>query len=105
MRDPKALLREIKTGLETLYGERLRGVYLYGSYARGEPELESDVDVLVVLDDVVSYAREIERTSELVGGLSLRYGVSVSRVFVPLGAWLQGDTPFLTLARSEAIPA
>jgi predicted nucleotidyltransferase len=40
------LLTVLRTGLEGLYGTRLRGVYLYGSYARGEAESESDVNVL-----------------------------------------------------------
>ena len=59
----RALLCELKTELKSLYQDRLRGVYLYGSYARGEADEESDVDVLVVLDDLTHYAAEIDRTS------------------------------------------
>ncbi|MFP4248886.1 MAG: nucleotidyltransferase domain-containing protein, partial [Armatimonadota bacterium] len=44
-------LRELKRELEALYGDRLRGVYLFGSHARGEAGPDSDVDVAVVLDD------------------------------------------------------
>jgi uncharacterized protein len=44
----ETLLDELKSGLKSLYAERLRAVYLYGSYARGEAERESDLDVLVV---------------------------------------------------------
>ena len=31
-----ALLEEVKEGLEGIYGEGLKGVTLYGSYARGK---------------------------------------------------------------------
>jgi uncharacterized protein len=50
------LLARIKSGLVELYGNRLRGVYLDGSYARGEQHLDSDVDVLIVLNEVSDYA-------------------------------------------------
>ena len=76
------LLNELKTGLEGLYGERLQGIYLYGSYARDEQDSESDIDVLVILDHYDHYKAEIERTSHLVAELSLKYGSSISRIFV-----------------------
>jgi uncharacterized protein len=99
------LLKELKTGLQSLYGGRLHGVYLYGSCARGEAGRESDVDILVVLDSIPSYSAEVDRTSALIASLSLKHSVSVSRVFVTLLDWQQGRTPFLLNAREEAIAA
>lgn len=58
------LLREIKSGMKALYGARLRGVYLYGSSARREQEPESDLDVLIVLENDPRYSAEIERTGQ-----------------------------------------
>lgn len=101
----KALLAELRAGLRALYGPRLQEVYLYGSYARGEADPESDLDVLVVLDDYARYAAEIRRTSRLVASLSIRYGVSVSRVFVSAKRWSQDESPFLQNARAEAVAA
>ncbi len=100
----QSLLHELKAGLQSVYGARLQGVYLYGSYVRGEADAESDVDVLVVLDQVSDYGAEIDRTSFLVADLSLRYGVSVSRVFVPEGAWQSHETSFLLNVHEEAVP-
>ncbi len=84
----KDLLGELKQGLTTIYSGRLRGVYLYGSYATGEEDNESDVDVLVVLDHFDHYAAEVDRTGELGAALSLGYGVSISRVFMREPEWL-----------------
>jgi antitoxin ChpS len=44
-------LRDFVDILRPLYGERLRGVYLFGSRARGDHTAESDADVAVILAD------------------------------------------------------
>ena len=98
-------MAELKVGLAAIYRDRLRGVYLYGSYARGEADSESDVDVLVVLEEYDRYSAEIGRTSQLISALSLKHSVSVSRVFVSESKWRTYDSPFLRNARAEAIAA
>lgn len=100
----RTLLSEVKVGLKAIYGERLKGVYLYGSYARGDEDSESDVDVLVILDHFDHYGAEVDRTGHLASDLSLKYGVSISRVFVSERDWSGRETPFLANARQEAIP-
>ncbi len=99
------ILAELRSGLENLYGVRLRGVYLYGSYARGEQEWDSDVDVLIVLDRIDAYGAEIDHTSELVSSVSLLYGISISRVFATQDAWRDGQDRFLFHVRQEAVAA
>jgi predicted nucleotidyltransferase len=103
--DVRALMAEVKAGLQALYGERLKGVYLFGSYARGEADEESDVDVLVVLDRVDRYSGELERTSELIATLSLEHGVTISRVFATERQWREEQTMFFLNVREEAVPA
>jgi predicted nucleotidyltransferase len=99
------ILREIKNGLEVIYREQLRGVYLFGSYSRGDADEESDLDILVVLQNFARYAPEVDRTAELAADLSLKYSVTVSLVFFREPEWLRGDTPFLLNVRDEAVPA
>ncbi len=101
----RELLGSLRRGLEEIYGDRLRGVYLYGSYARGEAHVGSDLDVLVVLDEVRSSWEEIKRTGELVSEVSLAHELSVSRVFLPESEWRESDLPFTRNVRREAIPA
>jgi predicted nucleotidyltransferase len=100
-----SLLRELRTNLAAIYGSRLKGVYLFGSYARKEADPESDVDVLIVLDRVDHYSQEVDMTSPLISRLSLQHNVSVSRVFVSEHEWAERQTPFLVNVREEAIPA
>lgn len=101
----RGLMSQLRTGLDELYGSRLKGVYLYGSYARGMADQESDVDALIVLDRIERYGHEINRTSDLVSSLSLQYGLSISRVFLSHDDWTSRDTPFLANVRGEAVPA
>jgi predicted nucleotidyltransferase len=100
-----SLLSELKLGLKALYDDHLKGVYLFGSYARGQADRESDLDILIILDDYQHYAHEVDRTGQLTAKLSLKYGVSISNVFLREGEWLHGDTPFLSNVRDEAVPA
>jgi predicted nucleotidyltransferase len=98
------ILDKLKSGLQAIYRKRLKGVYLFGSYARGEADRESDLDILVVLDRFDRYAHEVRRTGALAADLSLKYGMTVSLVFIREHEWLKGDTPFLSNVREEAIP-
>lgn len=99
------LLLDLRKGLQEAFGDRLHGVYLYGSYARGEADIESDVDVLIVLDRVVRYGADLDRSSQLISDLSLKYGVSISRVLVSEEDWANRQSPFLLNVRDEAVPA
>jgi predicted nucleotidyltransferase len=99
------ILSELKAGLQLTYGQQLKGVYLFGSYARGEADQESDCDILVVLSDFERYAQEVDRTAELASDLSLKHGVTISLVFMREREWLRGENSFLSNVRDEAIPA
>jgi uncharacterized protein len=102
----KQLLAELKAGLEGMYGARLKGLYLYGSYARGEQQEGSDVDVLVVLDKFQDrYALEINRTGHLIAELSLKYDSSLSRVFPTELDWKTSDRSFFENVREDAVAA
>ena len=104
-RNIKHLLRELKDGLAELYGPRLKAVYVFGSYARGDFDESSDLDVMIVLSDYQNYGTEIDQSGELVRRLSLEYGISISRVIVKEVQWEKSDTPLLRNIRAEGVPA
>jgi len=99
------LLGELKHCLLEIYGNNLRGLYLYGSRARQEGVTGSDVDVIIVLKEFDKYWTEVQRTSHIISNLSLKYGVSISPVRVRETDWLSADSPFLNIVRSESIAA
>ncbi len=77
--DAVAVARAVASDLEGLYGERLRSVTLFGSFARGEGDpQESDIDLMVVLDRVESRFEEVYRMGDVLYRHSLANGVVVS---------------------------
>jgi uncharacterized protein len=97
------LLKELKQGLIRLYGKRLKGIYLYGSYARGDFQEGSDLDVLVVLDAFERAPIELEFTDDLMGDLSLEYLITISPMFMREKDWLTADKPLLRNVRVDAV--
>ena len=101
----KKILRELKKGLVELYGPRLKAVYLYGSYARGDYNQNSDLDVMLVFDTYASYWDELVYSAELASNLSLEYDVTISRMIMTEEQWKKGDLPVLRNIRAEGVPA
>ena len=54
------LLNRIKDCLRDAYGDRLQGIVLYGSEARGEAAADSDIDLLVLLNGPVKLWKDIQ---------------------------------------------
>ena len=102
-KDIKALLEKLKSGLKQMYGEQFKETYLFGSYARGDYDSDSDIDVLIVLSDFEKYGAELKRTSELIGNLSLDFGTTVSVVFSREKEWQTNKLPLWMNIHAEGV--
>jgi predicted nucleotidyltransferase len=101
----RQIIEELKLGLTIMYRERLKGVFLFGSFSRGEADDESGIDVLIVLDKIERYGDEVDRSNRLIADLSLKCGRSISCVFATERRWKEDQTNFFLNVREEAIPA
>jgi predicted nucleotidyltransferase len=96
-------LGELGEYLGEIYGERLRGLYLYGSYARGDFHPGSDVDVLILLEGNVLPTLEIDRIGDGVADICLKHNVLLATFPVP-ESWLQErKSPLFETVRREGI--
>lgn len=98
-------MKELKQGLAEIYGENLKAVYLYGSYARGDYRDGSDVDVMLLLKNYKDYWKEYMRSSDYVGDISLKYDLVVSYILIKEIQWKEADKPILRNIRREGLPA
>jgi DNA-binding transcriptional ArsR family regulator len=88
--------------VRSIYGQALRGIYLYGARASGPASADADVEVIIVLERVDHYGAELERTSHACAALSHELGLVVSRIFVSEASWNGGAYGALPSIRAEA---
>jgi len=100
--DARAVAASVAAELRELYGPRLEKVVLFGSWARGEGRPDSDLDLLVVLDEVPSAWNEHKRMDDVLWRHSLEHGIVVSAVPVAQTD-LSRRSPFLLNAQSEGV--
>lgn len=103
--DTHQLLAEIKRRLQAVHGDRLRGVILYGSEARGQAGPDSDVDVLVLLADPIDVGRDLETNLDAVYPLAVDLGRRISAKPVSAAEYETADCPLYRRAREEGIAA
>ena len=100
----KAALDEVRQALHDRYGDRLARVVLYGSQARGDAGPESDMDVLVVLNQPFDVFAEIKRLTQLQLDLEDRHGVTCSLQPFTEDEYLRRQSPLMINARAEGRP-
>ena len=73
------MMKETYSALSNVFGEKLDEVWLYGAYARGDFDAESDVDIMALVDlpkeQLATYRRKV---SDLSSDLDLKYDVLLS---------------------------
>ena len=73
------LLSEAGANLRNIFGEKLETLLLYGSYARGDYDSESDIDVFALIDmDKEELSRYRKQVSTMANDIDLKYDVLLS---------------------------
>lgn len=99
--DPWEVARAVAADLRALYGERLVDVILYGSRARGDADEESDLDLMVVLEDPVERWKERRRMGDILWDHSLASGILVSGLVFARSDFEAQARPVIVNARRE----
>jgi predicted nucleotidyltransferase len=99
------LLRRVKAVLREAYGDRLRGVILYGSEVRGTAEPDSDIDLLVLLAGPIDSMRDSLTSIHALYPLVLEFERPIHTVEVNADEYQTGDWPLYREVRREGVPA
>jgi len=104
MRRDDPILRKCRAVLEALYGERLRGIILFGSAARAEDTPESDIDLLVLLDGDVNGPAEVRRIWDELYPVQLECDRAISIMPVEAAGYQRGESNLYQNVQEEGVP-
>ena len=104
----QVILDALQERLRALYGERFRGLYVFGSYARPDAGIQlpesSDLDVALILSDFDNLYEERERFNDMVFDLELEHSLAISVVPIRETDFHGGTTNFARVISEYAIP-
>ena len=98
------LIKRCARIIREVYGERLAGIVLYGSVARGDDGPESDIDILVLIEGEYGLMDEIERLVDALYELQLESGRLICALPARASEYRGGATQLYRNAIEEGVP-
>lgn len=84
------ILCSIKQGYKQVYGDDIMDIYLYGSYARGDYEQDSDIDfVAIVKGNRLDLQKKLKVMWDIAADLGLENDIIISPTVIPYNEFLQ----------------
>lgn len=99
----KSLINQVKTCLINIYGQSIKEVILYGSFVRGDATRDSDIDILVLVDESINPFEVRESISDLLFDILLEEGELASVIVIPEKLFESYNSPFMLNVKKEGI--
>ena len=100
------IIEQYVANVKDIYGSHLRQVILYGSYARGNFNTESDVDIMILLDlteqDIKGYRHQL---SDMTFDFNMGHDMDIKPIAKNVEhfeRWIE-NYPFYTNVKKEGI--
>ena len=97
------ILDEVKNCLKKIYGNNLKSIILYGSYARGDFTEDSDIDIIILLKDMKDFLEEHEKYFNAIWRLDLKYDTVISIIPFNNEEYIKRNLPIIINAKREGI--
>ena len=97
------VVKKCRTALESHYGSQFKGLVLYGSLARDQAGIASDIDLLVLLSKPFDYFQELRRIIDLLYPIQLDTDQLISAKPAPLDDFEDGSIGLYRNAKREGV--
>ena len=97
------IIQETEQELQKLYSTRLKELILFGSFARGDFTEDSDIDLLLLLENMEDIASERSRYFPIISQLSLKYDTVISVIPYSVDEFHSKKTPFTLNVAKEGV--
>ena len=97
------IVQKCRTALESHYGSQFKGLVLYGSMARDQALLASDIDLLILLTKPFDYFQELRRIIDLLYPIQLETDQLISAKPAPLDEFEDGSIQLYRNAKREGV--
>lgn len=101
--DIDLILKQVKSKLEQIFGDRLGGVILYGSYARKEAKEDSDIDLILLIEEMKNPVEELKKCQSEIHQIDFEHDCLVSLLPIDMAEYKRKNTPFLLNVKKEGI--
>lgn len=95
--------QRIRAALEVAFQDRFRAVILYGSEARGEATIESDVDLLLLLEGPVDLVHDLDTGIRAIYRLQLELEYPIHLTPVEEDVFEQGEYALYRNAQRDGV--
>lgn len=102
----EAVIRDMVAVYREVFGGRIEQILLYGSYARGDADGDSDIDIAaIVRGDRQELQKKLKKVWDVSSSLELKYGVIISPTVIPYDEYMayKEDLPYYRNISEEGI--
>ena len=100
------ILRRIASIYRAVYGKKIVKLVLYGSYARGDYKIDSDIDIVAIVEgERADLQEKLKKIWNISSDLELEYGIIVSPTVIPFEEFekYKNDIPYYRNIQNEGV--
>lgn len=84
------IIKKIAVAYHNVYSNDIEKIFLYGSYARGDNDAESDIDIVAIVHgDRKELQKRLKEIWNVSSDLEIEYGIVISPTVIPYDEYIK----------------